>query len=78
MCTYVNLFLPNELIIVYMSFSPINIGCQLSSMVGSGADDHSKLEELGSLVAQLRERMSDLDRAVTAISNTGEILAVSK
>ena len=45
-------------------------------MVGTGADDHSKLEELGSLVAQLRERMSDLDRAVTAIGNAGEIYSV--
>ena len=38
-------------------------------MVGSGSEDRSRLEELGSHVAQIRERMADLDRAVTAIGN---------
>lgn len=39
----------------------------------SGSEDHSQLDELGSVVAQLRERMNELDRAVTAISNAGKI-----
>ena len=38
-------------------------------MVGLGSEDKSKLEELGSHVAQMRERISELDRAVTAIGN---------
>lgn len=41
----------------------------MSSAVGSGVEDRSRLEELGSLVAQLRERMAEIDRAVTAIGN---------
>ena len=42
---------------------------QFASSLGSSAEDRNKVEELGSLVAQLRERMADLDRAVTAVSN---------
>ena len=38
-------------------------------MVGSGSEDRSRLEELGLHVAQSRERMAELDRAVTAIGN---------
>lgn len=42
---------------------------QFASSLGSTAEDRNKVEELGSLVAQLRERMAELDRAVTAVSN---------
>lgn len=44
---------------------------QLSSQMGSSSEERSRLEELGSEVAQLRERMSEVDRAVTALTNTG-------
>lgn len=46
---------------------------QLSSQMGSSSEERSRLEELGSEVAQLRERMSEVDRAVTALTNTGII-----
>lgn len=44
---------------------------QLSSQMGSSSEERGRLEELGSEVAQLRERMSEVDRAVTALTNTG-------
>lgn len=39
--------------------------------MGSSSEERSRLEELGSEVAQLRERMSEVDRAVTALTDTG-------
>ena len=39
--------------------------------MGSSSEERGRLEELGSEVAQLRERMSEVDRAVTALTNTG-------
>ena len=43
---------------------------QLSSL-GSSSEDRTRLEEMGSEVAQLRERMSEVDRAVTALTDAG-------
>jgi len=40
--------------------------------VTSGGEDRGRLDELGSQVAQLRERLTELDRAVTALTNTGK------
>lgn len=37
-------------------------------MVSSGADS-SRVEELGSQLAQLRERLGELDRAMSALTN---------
>lgn len=48
---------------------------QLSNLVHTletqkqGPDNQGKLEELGSQLAQLRERMNELDRGVTAMSD---------
>ena len=50
-----------------MYFSPF----QLSSQIGGSSEDRARLEELGSEVAQLRERMSEVDRAVGALTDTG-------
>lgn len=37
-------------------------------MVSSGADS-TRVEELGSQLAQLRERLGELDRAMSALTN---------
>ena len=52
-------------------FHHIHTHTQLSSLVTSGGEDRGRLDDLGSQVAQLRERLAELDRAVTALSNTG-------
>lgn len=41
----------------------------LSSQVAQGSST-GRLEELGSQVAQMRERLAEMDRAVTALANT--------
>lgn len=41
----------------------------LSSQVAQGASP-GRLEELGAQVAQMRERLAEMDRAVTALANT--------
>ena len=40
---------------------------QLSSQLSTGTN--SRLEELGSQVAQVRERLADMDQALTATAN---------
>ena len=37
----------------------------------SGGEDRARLEDLGSQLAQLRERITELDRAVTALGSAG-------
>ena len=44
---------------------------QVSSSVSAGSIDKSRLDELGSQLAQFRERLTDMDRSVTAIGNAG-------
>lgn len=44
---------------------------QLSSQIGSSSEERTRLEELGSELAQLRERMSDVDRAVSTLTDAG-------
>ena len=44
---------------------------QLSSQIGASSEERARLEELGSEVAQLRERMSEVDRAVGALTDAG-------
>ena len=44
---------------------------QLCSQVRSGSEERGRLDEMGSQVAQLRERLSELDRAVTALTDAG-------
>lgn len=41
----------------------------LSTQVAQGSSS-GRLEELGSQVAQMRERLAEMDRAVTALANT--------
>lgn len=41
----------------------------LSAQVAQGSSS-GRLEELGSQVAQMRERLAEMDRAVTALANT--------
>lgn len=41
----------------------------LSSQVAQGSSA-GRVEELGSQVAQMRERLAEMDRAVTALANT--------
>jgi chromosome segregation ATPase len=45
--------------------------------LGSSSEDRSRLEEMGSEVAQLRERMSEVDRAVTALTDAVSTLRTS-
>ena len=47
--------------------SSCNVVTQLSSQLSTGTN--SRLEELGSQVAQVRERLVDMDQALTATAN---------
>ena len=55
-----------SVITFYLHFPP---SVQLKSLVSAGLDA-GRLEELGSQLAQLRERMGEVDRAVDALTAT--------
>ena len=56
---------------------PLPPSIQLSSLMSSVGEDRGRLDDIGSQMAQLRERMTELDRAVTAISNAGKYYSCS-